>query len=96
MQFEIIEQSKAEWNTDDKATMIIQISAVPINYSLILRNGDEPTFEKGFSYPVVASEAYILNMEMINRIYNQRIAEKLDIDTSRTVEDARRSAPRCR
>jgi len=90
MQFEIIEQSEADWNTDDKATMIIQISAVPINYDLILRNGDEPAFEKGFSYPVVASEAYILNMEMINRMYNQRITEKLGIDTSRTVEDARK------
>jgi len=41
-------------------------------------------------FPVVASEAYILYMEMINRMYNQRIAEKLGIDTSRTVEDARK------
>jgi len=90
MQFEIIEQSEADWGTDDKATMIIQISAIPINYDLILRENCDPTFEKGFSYPVVASEAYILNMEMINRMYNQRIAEKLGVDTRETVSDARR------
>ena len=88
MQFEIIEQSEADWGTDDKATMMIQISAIPINYDLILREGCDPTFEKGFSYPVVASEAYILNMEMINRMYNQRIAEKLGVDTRKTVGDA--------
>jgi len=93
MQFEIIEQSEADWSTDDKATMIIQISAIPINYDLILREGGEPVFEKGFSYPVVAGEVYILNMEMINRMYNHRIAEKLGIETNRTVEDAR-SDPR--
>ncbi len=44
---------------------------------------------KGFSYPVVASEAYILNSAMINRMYNQKIAEKLGVDTSQTVEAAR-------
>jgi len=93
MQFEIIEQSETDWSTDDKATMIIQISAIPINYDLIINENGEPTFEKGFSYPVVASEAYILNSEMINRIYNQRIVEKLGIDTRRTIEDAR-SDPR--
>jgi len=93
MQFEIIEQSETDWSTDDKATMIIQISAIPINYDLIINEEGEPTFEKGFSYPVVASEAYILNSEMINRIYNQRIVEKLGIDTRRTIEDAR-SDPR--
>lgn len=35
-QFEIIEQSVADWETDDKATMIIQLSAIPLNYDLIL------------------------------------------------------------
>ncbi len=90
MQFEVIEQSEADWSTDDKATMIIQISAIPINYDLVLREDCDPVFEKGFSYPVIASEAYILNMEMINRMYNQRIAEKLDVDTRKTVSDARK------
>jgi len=89
MQFEIIKQSEADWATDDRATMMVQISSIPINYDLVLDGGKNPEFAKGFSYPVVASEAYVLNSEMINRMYNQRIAEKLGVDTSRTVEGAR-------
>ncbi len=90
MQFEIIEQSEADWRTDDRATMMVQISSIPINYDLVLREDGEPEFVKGFSYPVVASEVHILNSDMINRMYNHRIVEKLGIDTSKTTSDARR------
>jgi DNA helicase HerA-like ATPase len=93
MQFEIIEQSEEDWQTDDKATMMIQIDAIPINYDLILDKKCEFEFVKGFSYPVVGSSAFLLNSEMINRMYNQKIAEELGIDPSKTVEDAR-SDPR--
>ena len=89
MQFEIIEQSEDDWQTDDKSTMIIQIDAIPINYDLILSKNCEFEFEKGFSYPVVGSSCFVLNGEMINHMYNQKIAEQLKIDTSKTVEDAR-------
>jgi DNA helicase HerA-like ATPase len=89
MQFEIIEQSEDDWQTDDKSTMMIQIDAIPINYDLILNGKCDFKFEKGFSYPIVGSACYVLNSEMINRMYNQKIAEKLKVDTARTVEDAR-------
>jgi DNA helicase HerA-like ATPase len=89
MQFEIIEQSEADWQTDDRSTMMIQIDAIPINYDLILDKKCEFKFVKGFSYPVAGSPGYILNSEMINRMYNQKTAEKLKVDTSKTVEDAR-------
>ncbi|HVO36705.1 MAG TPA: ATP-binding protein [Candidatus Acidoferrum sp.] len=89
MQFEIIEQSEDDWQTDDKSTMMIQIDAIPINYDLIMNAKCEFEFVKGFSYPIVGSSVYILNGEMINRMYNQKIAEKLGVDTSKTVEDAR-------
>jgi DNA helicase HerA-like ATPase len=88
MQFEIIEQSEADWQTNDKATMMIQISSIPINYDLTLCQPDECRFIKGFSYPIVASEAYILNSQLINRMYNQKITEKLGIDSTKTTEDA--------
>jgi DNA helicase HerA-like ATPase len=88
MQFEIIEQSEADWQTDDKATMIVQISAIPINYDLTLCPPNECKFIKGFSYPIVASEAYILNSGLINRMYNQKITQKYSIDTTKTTEDA--------
>ncbi len=89
MQFEIIEQSEADWQTDDKSTMMIQIDAIPINYDLIIKGGCTFEFAKGFSYPVVGSSVLLLNSEMINRMYNQKIATQLGIDTAKSVEDAR-------
>ena len=89
MQFEIIEQSEEDWQTDDKSTMMIQINAIPINYDLIINKNCEFQFVKGFSYPIVGSPVHLLNSEMINRMYNQKIAEKLGIDPSKTVEDAK-------
>ncbi len=88
MQFEIIEQSEADWQTDDKSTMMIQIDAIPINYDLVIGDNLQFGFFKGFSYPVVGSPVYILNSAMINRMYNQKIAERIGIDPSKTVEDA--------
>jgi DNA helicase HerA-like ATPase len=89
MQFEIIEQSEEDWQTDDKSTMMIQIDAIPINYDFIVNSECEFEFVKGFSYPVVGSPVYILNGDMINRMYNQKIAKSFGIDTSKTVEDAK-------
>jgi len=89
MQFEIIEQSEEDWQTDDKSTMMIQIDAIPINYDLTMNRNCEFEFVKGFSYPVVGSPVHLLNSEMINRMYNQKIAEKFGIDPSKTVDDAR-------
>jgi DNA helicase HerA-like ATPase len=87
MQFEIIEQSEGDWQTDDTSTMIIQIDAIPINYDLIIKAVGFK-FVKGFSYPIVGSHAYLLNSEMINCMYNKRIADKLGINATHTVEDA--------
>jgi DNA helicase HerA-like ATPase len=89
MQFEIIEQSEEDWQTDDKSTMMIQIDAIPINYDLVINRECGFEFVKGFSYPVVGSPIYVLNSEMINRMYNQKIAAELGVNTARTVEDAR-------
>jgi hypothetical protein len=89
LQFEIIEQSEDDWQTDDKSTMMIQIDAIPVNYDLILDGNCVFSFVKGFSYPVVGGSCYILNSDMINRMYNQKIAEKLDVDPTKTSGDAR-------
>jgi DNA helicase HerA-like ATPase len=89
MQFEIIEQSEADWQKNDTSTMMIQIDAIPVNYDLILSGKDAFNFVKGFSYPVVGSSAYLLNSDMINRMYNKRITDSMGIDPTRTVEDAR-------
>ena len=89
MQFEIIEQSEADWQKNDTSTMMIQIDAIPINYDLILSGKGAFNFVKGFSYPVVGSSAYLLNSDMINRMYNKRITDSMGIDPTRTVEGAR-------
>jgi DNA helicase HerA-like ATPase len=43
---------------------------------------------KGFSYPVVGSPIRILSSEMINRMYNQKIAEELGVNAIETSADA--------
>jgi len=88
MQFEIIQQSVKDWDTSDKSTMMVQISAIPINYDLIIDGDAEPKYEKGFSYPVIAAEAQILNRDMIGHMYNQRILAKLGYDAKATTSDA--------
>jgi len=88
MQFEIIQQSVNDWDTSDKSTMMVQISALPINYDLILNDSAEPTYEKGFTYPVIAAEAQILSRDMISHMYNQRILAKLGFNPKTTTSDA--------
>ncbi|HEY4657303.1 MAG TPA: ATP-binding protein, partial [Candidatus Bathyarchaeia archaeon] len=68
--------------------MMVQISAIPINYDLITDGDTEPKYEKGFSYPVIAAEAQILNRDMIGHMYNQRILAKLGYDAKATTSDA--------
>ena len=88
MQFEIIQQSVKDWDTSDKSTMMVQISALPINYDLILNGSAEPKYEKGFTYPVIAAEAQILSRDMISHMYNQRILAKLGFNPKTTTSDA--------
>ncbi len=89
MQFEIIEQSEGDWQTDDTSTMMIQIDAIPINYDLVLNPSGAFKFLRGFSYPVVGSHAYLLNSNMINYMYNKKITDQLGVDATCTIEDAR-------
>jgi DNA helicase HerA-like ATPase len=77
-QFEIIEQSVADWDTDDRATMIIQLNAIPLNYDLIL-DGAEQRYTKGFTFPVIGERVFILNKATIHRMYNRALLEELGI-----------------
>jgi hypothetical protein len=92
-QFEIIEQSMADWDTDDKATMMIQISAIPLNYDLII-TGSEHQYVKGFTYPIVGERVYILSKNTIHRMYNRQLLQELGLtwDDSKIVtnSDARK------
>ena len=90
MQFEIIQQSESDWGREDSSVMMIEMTAVPINYDLIIYpDREEPEFRKGFSYPIPASEAHILNERMIHLMYNKSIIEKLGIRMEELTEEAR-------
>lgn len=87
LQFEVIEQSVNDWETSDKSTMIIQISAIPINYDLVTGENHEFDYKRGFSYPVVGEKVYILNKEMIKDMYNRKVLEKIGFSSKGTSSD---------
>ena len=78
LQMEIIEQSEIDWQINDSSTMIIQVVAIPINYSLVITTDDskKPEFRKGFEYPIPGSPVKILNEKIIDRMYNEKILKK--------------------
>jgi uncharacterized protein len=92
MQFEVIQQSVPDWDTDDKSSMMIQVSTIPVNYDLIIDDGGY-RYERGFSYPIIGEEAHLLNAEMIKQMYNQKILEMNGWNIKETKQDAR-SDPR--
>lgn len=95
MQFEIIQQSVRDWDSNDKSTMMIQIQSIPINYDLIIGEDGEPNYVKGFSYPIVGEQAYILNQNMIHQMYNRRILEEMGANWKMLkTTDAAREDPR--
>jgi len=90
MQFEVIQQSVQDWETNDRTTMMIQLVTIPINYDLVLDGEGNIAFERGFSYPVLGSRAYILNKDMIRSMYNRNIPEAVASQGLPTCSDARR------
>jgi uncharacterized protein len=85
MQFEVIEQSVVDWDTDDKSTMMIQINAIPINYDLLVNTRDEEgeikyEYVKGFSYPIIGDTVFLLNAKTVSQMYNQKVLKKMNWD----------------
>lgn len=76
-QFEIIQQSVQDWDTDDKSTMMIQIWAIPLNFDLVIDEKGGAQYVKGFTYPVIAERVHILNRNTIHQMYNKAILEKI-------------------
>jgi hypothetical protein len=77
MQMEMIEQAVPDWDTDDQATMMVHLTAIPINYDLIIPEKGEIEFRKGFSYPLIGDKVHVINLETIDLIYNGRVREAL-------------------
>jgi uncharacterized protein len=85
MQFEVIEQSVEDWDTDDKSTMMIQLSTIPINYDLVVtidrQKDNEINYEyiRGFSYPVIGDSVFLLNAKTVSQMYNQKVLKKMNV-----------------
>lgn len=91
-QFEIIEQTVTDWGTDDKATMMIQLNAIPLNYDLAIDERGGCDYIKGFTFPVVAEKVHIVNKDTIHQMYNRPILERMNrswmkIETSPSARD---------
>lgn len=94
MQFEVIEQSVTDWDTEDMSTMMIQINAIPVNYDLVVDRGSSSyKYVKGFSYPIVGDEIFLLNANTVMEMYNRKIIEKMSWKGINNSNDAR-SNPR--
>ncbi|MBO3803631.1 MAG: ATP-binding protein [Candidatus Brockarchaeota archaeon] len=76
-QFEVIEQTVDDWGTDDKAIMMILMNAIPLNYDLAIDENGECRYVKGFTYPVIAEEVYVLSKETIHQMYNRPVLERM-------------------
>lgn len=87
LQMEIIEQSVPDWSTDDQATMMVQMTAIPINYDLVIDKNGSVEFRKGFSYPLVGEKAHVINMETVDQIYNSKVKKAIGFAKTPSVAD---------
>jgi hypothetical protein len=90
MQMEIIEQSVSDWGTDDQATMMVQMTAIPINHDLVVDKKGEISFKKGFSYPLIGEQVFVINMETVDRIYNERVKDAIGFKKATSVADPKK------
>ncbi len=90
LQMEIIEQSVPDWGTDDQATMMVQMTAVPINYDLVINAKGEIEFRKGFSYPLVGEQVQVINMQTVDSIYNSKVKKSIGFDKTPSVADPKK------
>ncbi|MGZ8887434.1 MAG: ATP-binding protein, partial [Nitrososphaeraceae archaeon] len=63
-----------------------QISAIPINYDLIVNNTGEGEIKceyvKGFSYPIIGDTVFLLNAKTVSQMYNQKVMKKMNWDAN--------------
>ncbi|MCS7106398.1 MAG: ATP-binding protein, partial [Candidatus Aenigmarchaeota archaeon] len=86
IQREIIEQSVRDWEKDDASTMMIRITAVPINYDLIIEDGSLG-FENGWSFPLIGEKVLILNKSTIGYLFNKEVLKSLTGKEKITLKD---------
>jgi len=90
LQLEVIEQALPDWDTDDQATMMIHLEAIPINYDMMVDSSGKIDFKKGFSYPLIGGKVHVVNMETVDLIYNGKIKEALGFKKKTSSADPRK------
>lgn len=90
IQMEIIEQSVPDWSTDDQATMLVHMAAIPINYDLVVDSKGQISFKKGFSYPLIGEEVHVINMDTVDFIYNSKVKKAIGFVKKTSVADPRK------
>ncbi|MFW9847014.1 MAG: ATP-binding protein, partial [Candidatus Thorarchaeota archaeon] len=91
MQMEMIEQAVPDWDTDDHATMMVHLNAIPINYDLIVAKNGDIEFRKGFSYPLIGDRVHVINLETVDLIYNGRVREAMGLKKRATSSNPKQS-----
>ena len=92
MQFEVIEQSGADWNTHDKSITMIQTGAINVNYDSVANgnrssdgNSNSTTINsnhqyiEGFSYPLIGDE--VLNYVKFDNMVRVSVCDKPETNT---------------
>lgn len=90
LQMEIIEQAVPDWGTDDQSTMMVHMTAIPINYDLVIGSDGEVEFRKGFSYPLIGSKVHVINMETVDEIYNSKVKQAMGFKRKTTTADPKK------
>ncbi len=90
MQMEIIEQSVPDWSTDDQATMMVHLTAIPINYDIVFNSEGETEFRKGFSYPLLGEEVFVINMKTVDEIYNSKVKDAIGFKSKTSFQDPKK------
>ncbi len=90
LQMEVIEQALPDWDTDDQATMMIHLDAIPINYDMVVDSSGKVDFKKGFSYPLLGGKVHVINMETVDLIYNGKVKEALGYKKKTSSADPRK------
>jgi hypothetical protein len=59
---------------------MIPISAIPINYDLVVRNNGKYEYIQGFSHPLIVDQVFILKAETVGDMYNKKVLDKTQWD----------------
>ena len=67
-----------------------QIPGVVYNSIIVIDSKGEISFKKGFSYPLIGEQVFVINMDTVDFIYNSKVKESIGFTKKTTVADPRK------